>query len=40
VKLFYSALRDISKDWTMLIHDWKAALNRFTIQLEERIPQR
>lgn len=36
-KLFYLALRNISKKWTMPIRDWKAALNRFSIQFEERI---
>ena len=36
-KLFYLALRNISKKWTMPIRDWKAALNRFTIQFDERI---
>jgi putative transposase len=40
MKLFYLALRNISKKWTMPIRDWKAALNRFTIQFEERLPQR
>lgn len=39
LKLFYLALRNISQKWTMPIRDWKAALNRFTIQFEERIPQ-
>jgi len=39
LKLLYLALRNISKKWTMPIRDWKAALNRFTIQLEERLPQ-
>ncbi len=39
-KLFYLALNNISKKWTMPIRDWKAALNRFTIQFEERMPQR
>ena len=39
VKLFYLALRNISKKWTMPIRDWKAALNRFTIQFEGRLPQ-
>jgi len=29
-KLFYLALRNISKKWTMPIRDWKAALNRAT----------
>jgi putative transposase len=36
-KLFYLALRNISKKWTMPIRDWKAAPNRFSIQFEERI---
>jgi len=36
-KLFYLALRNISKKWTMPIRDWKAALNRFSIQFQERI---
>lgn len=40
LKLFYLALRNISKKWTMPIRDWKAALNRFTIQFEDRMPQR
>ncbi len=31
LKLFYLALRNISKKWTMPIRDWKAALTRFTI---------
>lgn len=39
MKLLYLALRNISKRWTLPIRDWKAALNRFTIQFEERIPQ-
>lgn len=39
LKLFYLALRNISKKWTMPIQNWKAALNRFTIEFEERIPQ-
>ena len=36
-KLFYLALNNISKNWSMPIRDWKAALNRFTIQFEERL---
>jgi transposase-like protein len=36
-KLFYLALRNISKKWTMPIRDWKAALNRFTIQFGDRL---
>ncbi|NHR07237.1 IS256 family transposase [Chromobacterium haemolyticum] len=39
LKLFYLALRNISQKWTMPIRYWKAALTRFTIQFEERIPQ-
>lgn len=39
IKLLYLALRNISKKWTMPIRDWKAALNRFTIQFEDRVPQ-
>lgn len=39
VELFYLALRNISKKRTLPIRDWKAALNRFTIQFEERHPQ-
>ena len=39
-KLFYLALMNISKKWTMPLHDWKAALNRFSIQFEHRMPNR
>ena len=39
LKLFYLALRNISKKWTMPIRDWKAALTRFTISYEDRLPQ-
>lgn len=38
-KLFYLALNNISMKWTMPIRDWKAALNRFAIQFEDRVPQ-
>jgi putative transposase len=38
-KLFYLALNNISKKWTMPIRDWKAALNRFAIQFEDRMAQ-
>jgi putative transposase len=40
LKLFYLALKNISQKWTMPIRDWKAALNRFTIQFDDRMPQR
>jgi hypothetical protein len=36
LKLFYLALNNISKKWTMPLRDWKAALTRFTIQFEGR----
>ena len=45
IKLYYLALRNISKKWTMAlghpvpIQNWKAALNRFTIMFDERMPQ-
>ena len=37
LKLFYLALRNISLKWSMPIHDWKAALTRFTIEFGDRI---
>ena len=36
-KLFYLALQNISRKWTMPIHDWKAALTRFSIQFGDRM---
>ena len=39
IKLYYLAVRNISKKWTMPIQNWKAALNRFTIMFDERMPQ-
>ena len=36
-KLFYLALHNISRKWTMPIRDWKAALNRFTIEFGDRL---
>ncbi len=39
MKLFHLALQNISQKWTMPLRDWKPALNRFTIQFEERMPQ-
>ncbi len=38
LKLLYLALRNIAKKYTMPIHDWKAALNRFAIIYEDRLP--
>lgn len=37
IKLFYLTLMNISKKWTMPLRDWKAALNRFSIQFEDRM---
>lgn len=39
IKLFYLALQNISEKWSMPLRDWKPALNRFTIQFEDRMPQ-
>ena len=37
-KLLYLALRNIAKKWTLPIRDWKAAMNRFSILFENRMP--
>jgi putative transposase len=37
-KLLYLALRNIAKQWTRSIPDWRAALNRFAIIYENRLP--
>jgi len=34
----YLALRNIAKKWTMSVHDRKAALNRFAMVYEDRLP--
>jgi putative transposase len=39
IKLYYLALRNISKKWTKPIQNWKAALNRFAIMFDDRMPQ-
>ena len=39
IKLYYLALRNISKKWTMPVQNWKEALNRFTIMFDERMPK-
>ncbi len=39
LKLLYLALRNISKKWTrQIVGDWRAALNRFAIIYEDRLP--
>ena len=37
-KLLYLALRNIAKKWSKPVYDWKAALNRFAIIYENRLP--
>ena len=37
LKLFFLVLRNISLKWPTPIHDWKAALTRFTIEFGERL---
>lgn len=37
IKLLYLAIERISKKWTMPIHNWKAAMNHFMIELGDRI---
>jgi transposase-like protein len=39
IKLYYLALRNISKNWTKSIQNWKAVFNRFTIMFYGRMPQ-
>jgi transposase-like protein len=36
-KVVYLAIREASKRWTMPIHNWKPALNRFIIEFEDRL---
>jgi len=37
LKQLYLALKNISKKWTMPIHNWKAAMNCFAIMFEARL---
>jgi putative transposase len=37
-KLMYLSLKNISKKWTMPIHNWSAAMNQFAIMFEGRLP--
>lgn len=39
LKLLYLALERIAKKWTRPVQDWKAALNRFAILYEDRLPR-
>ena len=38
-KLLYLAMKNITKKWTQPIRDWKAAMGRFTILFEDRMPK-
>jgi putative transposase len=38
LKLYYLALERIAKKWTMPIHNWNEALNRFAIEFGDRVP--
>ena len=37
LKVVYLAINAASKKWTMLIRNWRLALNRFSIELGDRI---
>jgi len=37
LKVVYLAIREASKKWTMPIHNWKSAMNRFMIEFEEQL---
>jgi putative transposase len=39
LKLLYLGLERVAKKWTRPLQDWKAALNRFAIVFEDRVPQ-
>ena len=36
-KVVYLATMEASKKWTMLVHNWRSALNHFMIVFEERL---
>lgn len=36
LKVIYLAIQKASQKWTMPLHDWRAAMNRFTIEFEGR----
>lgn len=39
LKLYYLALERAAKKWTMPIHNWSQALNRFAIEFGDRVPK-
>ncbi len=38
MKIFYLALANIAKKWTMPIRRWNSAMNQFAIKFADRIP--
>ncbi|HLI85079.1 MAG TPA: transposase, partial [Bryobacteraceae bacterium] len=38
-KLLYQAVERAARKWTRPVADWKAALNRFAIPYEDRLPK-
>ena len=38
MKIFYLALENVSKKWTMPIRCWKSAMNQFAIKFPDRMP--
>jgi putative transposase len=36
-KMVYLAIKEASKKWTMPIRNWRTAMNRFIIELEDRL---
>ena len=39
IKIVYLAIQKASQKWTMPVRNWKAAMNRFAIEYEDRFPQ-
>lgn len=37
LKVIYLAVQKASQKWTMALHDWRSAMNRFAIEFEGRI---
>ena len=37
IKVIYLAIQKASQKWTMALHDWRSAMNRFAIEFEGRI---
>lgn len=39
LKVVYLAIQKASQKWTMSLHDWRAAMNRFAIEFDGRLPE-